>query len=149
MERVGRGARGRGTSSSGWLRHRRTSCDSYLIHGHAGYILCRTTYEYRSIAVAAPPGPEEIIGASAYMDISITRSYARRAAARTREEARRPRRGPARRDTSHYDSSGVCGYGFRARIRRGGERYLSGNNLRDKSPICIDASCPVMRDDAA
>lgn len=95
-------------------------------------------------------GPtEEIIGASAYMDISITRSYARRAAARTREEARRPRRGPARRDTSHYDSSGVYGHGFRARIRRGGERYLSGNNLRDKSPICIDASCPVMRDDAA
>lgn len=36
------------------MRHLRIGgCDSYLIHGHAECILCRTTYEYRSIADAA------------------------------------------------------------------------------------------------
>ena len=62
--------------------------------------------------------PEEIIGTSAYMDISITRAYADEAAPQhvlTRRSYAAEQRcnervaldGTARRGTSHYDSSGV------------------------------------------
>lgn len=62
------------------------------------------------------------------------RTYARRC---THTRGERARRGGAHRITIHRASP-------RKDPPRGGERYLSGNNLRDKSPICIDASCPEM-----
>lgn len=80
------------------MRHRRSSCDSYLIHGHAEYILCRTTYEYRSIgrgtavAVAArlARGDHRYLRVYGYINYARVRGRSR-AAARTHAKKLRGR----------------------------------------------------------
>lgn len=47
----------------GWLRHRWSNCDSYLIHGYVECILYGTTYEYRSIGQRGATVAKEIIAA--------------------------------------------------------------------------------------
>jgi len=58
-----------------WLRHRRSNCDSYLIHGYAEYILCCTTYEYRSIGQHSATIKKEIIGTPSHVYGYINYAY--------------------------------------------------------------------------